>query len=233
MLDCYVEGIKAYFAFRNSEGGVHGRELVLTTVLDDELSNNQQRALEIVSADDTFGAFSATQVAERVGRHGRRRHPALHLEHPLRPRRRAASRSSATPASSARCAPAGPCPTPASSSTPRRSRPSATASRPNSADCATGGADSIELYGEDTGLELGYTNNDLAFGLPNGIGPEVTAMKDAGVDFIAACLDLNGMKTLAQELERQGMGDVPMFHPNTYDAGVRRGRRATCSRATS
>src|SRR6266545_5574296 len=25
------------------------------------------------------------------------------------------------------------------------------------------------------------------------------------------------MKTLAQELERQGMGDVPMHHPNTYD----------------
>ena len=43
-------------------------------------------------------------------------------------------------------------------------------------------------------------------------------MKDAGVDFIQACMDLNGMKTLAQELERQGMGDVPMLHPNTYDA---------------
>ena len=58
----------------------------------------------------------------------------------------------------------------------------------------------------------------MAFGLPNGVGPEVTAMKDAGVDFIIGCLDLNGMKTIAQELERQGMGDVPMFHPNTYDA---------------
>ena len=80
----------------------------------------------------------------------------------------------------------------------------------------------VELYGDDTGLEVGYINDDLAFGLPNGIGPEVTAMKDAGVDFIVGCLDLNGMKTLAQELERQGMGDVPMYHPNTYDAGVRR-----------
>ena len=25
------------------------------------------------------------------------------------------------------------------------------------------------------------------------------------------------MKTIAQELQRQGMGDVTMYHPNTYD----------------
>jgi ABC-type branched-subunit amino acid transport system substrate-binding protein len=88
---------------------------------------------------------------------------------------------------------------------------------PNSKDCAAGTAAGIELYSEDTGLSMGYVNDDLAFGLPNGVGPEVTAMKDAGVDFIVGCLDLNGMKTLAQEMERQGMGDVPMYHPNTYD----------------
>ena len=37
ILDCYVDGIKAYFAFRNSEGGIFGRDLVLGEVLDDEL----------------------------------------------------------------------------------------------------------------------------------------------------------------------------------------------------
>jgi ABC-type branched-subunit amino acid transport system substrate-binding protein len=42
-------------------------------------------------------------------------------------------------------------------------------------------------------------------------------MKDAGVDFISTCIDLNGMKTLAQELDRQGMGDVTLYHPNTYN----------------
>ena len=53
--------------------------------------------------------------------------------------------------------------------------------------------------------------------MPNGIGPEVTAMKQAGVDMVVAAIDLNGMKTIAQELKRQGMGDVTMYHPNTYD----------------
>src|SRR3954469_10256908 len=63
VLDCYVDGIKAYFAWRNSEGGVNGRKLVLSKSLDDELGKNQVRALEIVGANDVFGAFSATQVA--------------------------------------------------------------------------------------------------------------------------------------------------------------------------
>jgi len=42
-------------------------------------------------------------------------------------------------------------------------------------------------------------------------------MKEAGVDFIATCIDLNGMKTLANELRRQGMDDVVLYHPNTYN----------------
>ena len=37
VLDCYVDGIEAYFAWRNSEGGIHGRDLKLSKSLDDEL----------------------------------------------------------------------------------------------------------------------------------------------------------------------------------------------------
>jgi hypothetical protein len=32
-------------------------------------------------------------------------------------------------------------------------------------------------------------------------------------------MDLNGLKTLAQEFERQGMDDVTLFHSNSYDNG--------------
>jgi ABC-type branched-subunit amino acid transport system substrate-binding protein len=88
---------------------------------------------------------------------------------------------------------------------------------PASQQCVGATADSIERYGSELGLEVVYTNDDLAFGLPNGVGPEVTAIKDAGADGVYGCIDLNGMKTFAQELERQGMGDTPMVHPNTYD----------------
>ena len=43
-------------------------------------------------------------------------------------------------------------------------------------------------------------------------------MKDAGVDIVMTCMDLNGVKTLAQEMERQGVGEVPVLHNDSYDA---------------
>src|SRR5947209_4188498 len=37
VLDCFDDGIKAYFDFRNSTGGIYGRKLVLSKTVDDEL----------------------------------------------------------------------------------------------------------------------------------------------------------------------------------------------------
>lgn len=217
VLDCYVDGINAYFAFRNSEGGVHGREMVLSTVLDDELGNNQQRALEIVSADDTFAAFSATQMASGWADIAEAGIPLYTWSiHPAE----ATGRESIFGYTGVLC----------TRCTSRNGTYAGTlvdatvvatlgyGISPNSQECAEGAADSVEMYADETGQTVGYTNSDLDFGLPNGIGPEVTTMKQAGVDYIISCLDLNGMKTIAQELERQGMGDVTMFHPNTYNA---------------
>ena len=50
ILDCYLDGIEAYFAFRNSEGGIFGRDLVVGEVLDDGLGQNQAKALEVISS---------------------------------------------------------------------------------------------------------------------------------------------------------------------------------------
>lgn len=216
VLDCYVDGIEAYFAFRNSEGGVQGRQMVLTTVLDDELTKNQEKALEIVSADDTFASFSATQVPSGWGDIADAGIPLYTWSiHPAEMEGRegvfgytgvlctgCTNRSIVYPGmldGATKVATLG------------------YGVSPNSKDCANGTADAVEKYGDETGMEVVYTNDEMAFGLPNGVGPEVTAMKEAGVDFVYGCLDLNGMKTVAQELERQGMGDVHMFHPNTYD----------------
>jgi branched-chain amino acid transport system substrate-binding protein len=215
-LDCFVDGINAYFAFRNSEGGVGGRDLVVSTELDDELSRNQERALEIVSADDVFGAFSATQLANGWADVAEAGIPlyvwGIHSVEMN-------GQESIFAANGVTC---GTC-------TSRGFPYAGTLLEGTTAgvlgygvseaskDCAGANRDSVEMYADETGQEVGYFNDDLAFGLPNGIAPEVSAMKDAGVDFITGCMDLNGMKSLAQELERQGMGDVPLLHPNTYD----------------
>src|SRR5690606_19805025 len=88
----------------------------------------------------------------------------------------------------------------------------------NSKVCAQMVAESFRRHEDTFGVEMVYEKDDLQYGLPNGIGPEVTAMKELGVDFISTCIDLNGMKSLAQELARQGMADdVVLYHPNSYD----------------
>ena len=63
VLDCYTDGIEAYFAWRNSEGGVNGRQMVLSTVLDDELTQNQA-----AGARDRVGRRHVRGVQRHAGR---------------------------------------------------------------------------------------------------------------------------------------------------------------------
>jgi hypothetical protein len=216
VLRCYVDGIKAYFAYRNADGGIYGRKLVLSKTLDDELSKNQQRAIEITAAKDTFGAFSATQIASGFADVTRAGMPLYVWNiHP---------KETQDPAIFGN---AGVICTTCTSRINAYTIKLAGAKKigvlgygisENSKQAAGATRDSVEKFSSLLGgAEVAYFNDDLAFGLPNGIGPEVSAMKKAGVDMIMASIDLNGEKTMAAELARQGMGDVPMYHPNTYD----------------
>lgn len=216
ILDCYLAGIQAYFDHRNAEGGIFGRELAVGPVLDDEVGQNQARALEVTSSDEVFGAFNAPLVASGFGDLDAAGVPTYTwgIHGP-----EAADRQAIFPSIAPLC---GDCLLRSVAYAAQHVEATRVASlgygaSQNSKDCANAGGETIETYGEDIGAEAAYVNDSLEYGLPNGIAPQVTAMKDAGVDFIAGCLDLNGMKTLAAELERQGMGDVPMYHPNTYN----------------
>lgn len=216
ILDCYVEGIEAYFAYRNAEGGVHGRDLVLGDVLDDEMGQNQVRALDVISGEQAFGVFEATLLATGWGDLDAAGIPTYTWGiHPTE----AADRSHVFPSYVIRCSDCTSHVVPYAATRAGATRAASLGYgvSENSKVCADTMAESFELYAGDTGVEPAYTKDDLAYGLPNGIGPEVTAMKDAGVDFIAGCIDLNGMKTLAQELDRQGMDDVVLYHNNTYN----------------
>jgi hypothetical protein len=216
ILDCYVQGIEAYFAYRNDEGGIYGRELQVGEVLDDELAQNQVRALDVVSGNQAFGVFEATLLASGWGDLDAAGIPTyawgIHAVD-------AANRQHIFPSVVIGC------PDCTGRSVPWAAQQvgATTAASigygvtENSKQCAQSVANSFEMYAGDTGVEMGYVNDNLEYGLPNGIGPEVTAMREAGVDFISTCIDLNGMKTLAQELDRQGMSDVVLYHPNTYN----------------
>ena len=188
-------------------------QLVLSDVVNDQLANNQVKALEIIQAGDTFGIFSVALLATGFPDIAAAGVP-LWTAPPNAPN--AAGQESAFPIGGATCI---------SCATPYYVFAADTVGATNvaalgygvsqaSKDCVAGLASSIERYGGDVGVELAYSNDTLALGLPNGIAPEVTAMKDVGVDFITTCLDQNAVKTIQQELERQGMGDVRVQLPN-------------------
>ena len=218
ILPCFTTGIQAYFDYVNDAGGVYGRRLVIGDLLDDELGFNQQRSLEVIDGNNSLAAFQATLLplgwgplndagiptftwnihgAEAVNRNAIYGHLAIGC---------------------AGCTQRG-LPWLAGQAGASRVAVLGYGVSETSKVNTQASADSIRLYGADVGgLEVAYFNDNLAFGLPNGIGPEVTQMVDAGVDFIATSMDVNGMLTLAKELERQGVRDqITMLHPNSYD----------------
>ncbi|MEX2294186.1 MAG: ABC transporter substrate-binding protein [Acidimicrobiales bacterium] len=216
ILDCYLDGIKAYFDFRNAEGGIFGRQLVVGEELDDELGQNQQRSLEVTSGNKSFGAFEATLAASGWGDLDAAGVPTYAWGiHPAE----AANRPNVFPSTPIRCAD---CtgrvvPYAIKEAGAKHAASIGYGISENSKVCTNTTADSIKMYSSEIGADVVYVNDNLSFGLSNGIGPEVTAMKQAGVDFISTCIDLNGMQKLAQELARQGMQDVVLYHPNTYN----------------
>ena len=213
----YNDGIEAYFNFINDTGGIYGRELVLANKRDDQLFQNQPQALAMVEEDDSLAAFVATllffgadtlndagvptfgwgihnEFADRRNIFGHVAPNCIGCIHQLFPY--VASQVGATKAGVF-----------------------GYGNSENSKVCAEGTRDSIEHYSAEAGgMTVEFFDTSIEFGLAGGVAPQVSEMKDKGVDIIYTCLDLNGMRTIAQELVKQDYRDqVVMYHPNTYN----------------
>ena len=55
--DTADDGVQAYFEMVNSQGGVHGRKLVLNPTRDDKLSNNSAEVKGLIEQDDVFAVL--------------------------------------------------------------------------------------------------------------------------------------------------------------------------------
>ena len=218
ILDCFVTGIQSYFDYVNDSGGVYGRRLVIGEILDDELGFNKDRALRVIADNNTLVSFQATLLAlgwEDLHNAGI---PTFvwNIDGTQSVNRENIFSNFVIGCTT--CTSRG-LPWLVAQAGGTRVASLGYGISANSKVCSKAFADSIDLYSADLGIELAYFNDNLAFGLPNGIGPEVTQMIDAGVDFIVSCMELNAMLTLAQELERQGARDqIKMVHPNSYNA---------------
>ncbi len=215
LMECFQGGAQAYFDYRNSLGGVHGRQLEFSQVLDDEVGNNQAKALELTIADDVFGVFLAPLVFSGLADLGNAGMPTFTTP---------PAASDANGLETVFAAGGTIC-----GSCPRKQTVEAAViaggtkvaslglgASQASKDCANNNVATFEKWGPAVGIEAVYLNDDLPFGFPNGVGPEVTAMKDAGVDYITTCIDIASALLLEQELERQGMGDVTIALPQGY-----------------
>ena len=91
------------------------------------------------------------------------------------------------------------------SPTPSRSRPQ----------CATGVKNSFDKYGKDADAQLVFEDKSISFGVAS-LAPQVSKMKQAGVDLVTTCMDTNGVVTLAKEMKKQGL-DAIQYLPDAYD----------------
>ena len=214
LLECYLGGVQAYFDYRNSLGGVHGRQLEISHEVDDELGNTEVKLLELIGSDDVFGTFFAPLIPSGHEDANAARMPIYTLvqggpegagfDNVYLPaifcadclRKSVVHQAELLGATKVASLGLG--------------------VSQASKDCVAATQKAFDQWGPDVGIEFVYANDTLPFGLTNGLAPEVTAMNEAGVDFITLCIDQNGALTLEQELDRQGMADIPVLLPQGY-----------------
>jgi hypothetical protein len=211
ILECYAAGIEAYFDYVNTElGGIYGRKLVVTDKVDDEFLKNQEKALEILTADDTFATFSSTAVATGwpdFAADGVPLYVWASIPSALE------GQQSTFGEVTVRCqdpsCPDRVVPYLMKVSDKHKLASIGYAVAKGSCDFITEG---VAAYSEQigAGAEVAYNNQDLQFGLPNGVAPEVTAMKNSGADILSGCTEVQGMKTFMDEAIRQNLDIVPL-----------------------
>ncbi|MGI9578752.1 MAG: ABC transporter substrate-binding protein [Microthrixaceae bacterium] len=214
-----ADGVNAYFAMVNEDGGVHGRDLVLSELRDDKVANNTAEAKGIADADDAFAVlpvatllFTGADTLVEAGIptfgwtinpewEGTEENPKANLF---------------GQAGSYLCLG---CPQPYPPYIAERSDRSKVGllaySVPQSATCAEGWKRSIEEWGGPAGAEVVFTDSSLAYGTTD-LSVQVQKMSEAGVDLVMTCMDNNATVTLAKEMKKQGLDAIQLL-PNAYN----------------
>lgn len=207
------QGIELYFDKINGDGGIWGRELKLVSERDDALGNNLQEVEALISQDNVYAAFIATILftgapalaEEGIPTFGWNINPEWSGPENFFPNGGAicfgcVGRTIPWLAKEAGASSVGIV---------------AYGVSDQSKLCAEGNRASIEEYGDQLGIEVGFYDDSLSFGQTD-MSAQVSEMKDKGVDFVTTCMDLNGVFTLASEMQRQDL-DVTFNHPNMYN----------------
>jgi branched-chain amino acid transport system substrate-binding protein len=204
-----ADGIKAYFEMINSQGGIYGRKLVLTADHDDALGNNRQTVQASLSQDNAFATFIGTVFFTGYDLLAAKNQPVFmwNINKEFNDHQTFFANDSAL------------CFTCAGHAGPWLAKQLGATKvgvlayniAQQSKDCATGIKASFAKYPT---AKIAY--DDESIGFAQALGPQVTAMKQKGVQLVLTCVDLQESFTLAKEMKKQGMNAVQDL-PNGYD----------------
>jgi ABC-type branched-subunit amino acid transport system substrate-binding protein len=205
-----VDGIKAYFEKVNDAGGIYGRKLVVSSDRDDQFTQNRQTVQASLSQDKAFATFIATTFFTGAELLAKANQPVfmwnINAEFAGHP-----TFFANDPALCFTCAGhIGPWLAEQVKAT--KIGLLAYGGAPQSADCATGVKASFAKYGGDA--KIVFDDESISFAQP--LGPQVTKMKQKGVEFVFTCVDLQESFTLAKEMQKQSMKGSQQL-PNGYN----------------
>ncbi|MFM8237402.1 MAG: ABC transporter substrate-binding protein, partial [Actinomycetota bacterium] len=206
----FVEGIKAYFNYRNTEdGGIYGRKLVVGKDLDDQLGSNAQRVQESLAQNRGFATFVATPLFTGADALARAEQPTFIWN--INPEFAGKPTFFANVGALCFDCPGHSLPFLAEQLGVEKVGVLAYGVAAQSVDCAAGIKKSFEAYPT---AEVVFFDDTLGYAAP--VGSQVSEMKKKGVEFIATCVDLQESYTIAKELNKQGLQAVQQL-PNGYD----------------
>ncbi|MGZ4693155.1 MAG: ABC transporter substrate-binding protein [Acidimicrobiales bacterium] len=212
-------GVQAYFDKINDEGGIYGRKLVLAAQRDDKLANNKAEVQGLLTQDNVFAVLPvATLLFTGADLLVQQNVPTFGWNingewsgTPTDPRSNLFGQ-----AGSYLCFTCASPVLPWLAGQAGRHKIGLLAyAVPQSADCADGTTASFDKYGSMTDSSVAFVDKSLAYGTAD-LSVQVSKMKEAGVDFVATCMDTNGVVTLAKEMKKQGLDAVQSL-PNGYD----------------
>ncbi len=204
------QGVEAYFAYMNDQGGIYGRELELTAQEDDNTGFENRQDVQNLLTQDIFAVlpvatldFSGAEllVDANMPTFGWNIQEEYGLGDNLFGTRGFL------------------CITCGGSTLPWLAQETGSTTVgilaydvPQSAACAEGTQNGFERFPT---AEVGFVDDSLPYGIPD-LSAQVRDMGDAGVDIVTTCMDFNGVTTLQQEMRRQEV-DAVQYLPNGYD----------------
>ncbi|MFA5885510.1 MAG: ABC transporter substrate-binding protein [Acidimicrobiia bacterium] len=212
-----ADGAQAYFDQVNKDGGVFGKKLKVVKVIDDQsrTSKDLLGARSLVEESKVFAAFVASQTFAGADVFAKAGTPTfgynIQTDWSKGPNLFGTYGSYLCLTD----CPQWPTAFVAQQLGAKHVAVFAYGSSPQSADCANVTQKAFDKWGPkvavfDTSLSFGFSANDIS--------GAVQAMKDAQVDYVTTCMDLQGVLNLKKAAEAAGLQGVHYYAPQGYDA---------------